>query len=151
MSKMYELIFMKTETDEEILYHTPQAGFFIGLRSENEGYFTQEFTEEQINQYFPNHWPFVKEIKIDEKLGFGDRNLVVMSDDRAKYKIYLKNIVKGSFLPTESTIETLTLKTEDVKSIWKAIFEKKEWVGCDNFGILKVEDVRRIVRVEADV
>ncbi|MDT2830045.1 hypothetical protein P7H62_14340 [Vagococcus carniphilus] len=151
MSKMYELVFMETETDEEILYHTPQAGFFIGLRSENEGFFTQEFTEEQLNQYFPNHGPFMKEVEVSNEADTFDVNTQYVVDNKVKYKVYLKNITKSSFIPSETKVETLTLDPLDIKSIWRAIFEKREWVGGDNFGILKVEDIKRIVKVEENV
>ena len=151
MTKMYELVFMETKNDAEILYHTPQAGFFIGLRSENEGFFTQEFTEEQLNQYFPNHGPFMKEVKVINEVNSFDVNTQYVVDNKVKYKIYLKNITKSSFIPTESKVEILTLEPEDVKFIFKAIFDKKEWVYRKNFGILKVEDIKRIVKVEENV
>ncbi|MGF2053350.1 hypothetical protein [Vagococcus fluvialis] len=64
MNKVYEVVFVTDKDDDYILYSNNNVNsFWIGARSDNEGYFNQEFTLEEIFKINPNYVPFVKEVQ----------------------------------------------------------------------------------------
>lgn len=69
----------------------------------------------------------------------------------ANFKIYLKNINKGPLFNNESTVLTLPVTNTEVKTIYAAINNKDEWVEIYGRAILKVDEIKRIVRVYEDV
>lgn len=66
------------------------------------------------------------------------------------FNIHLKNINKGPLFNNESTVLTVPLKKDDVADIWEAIGIKSEWVNIKRIGIIRVDEIRRIVRVYED-
>ncbi len=60
----YEVVFIENKDDDYILYSDSNvSSFWIGARSDNEGYFNQEFTLEQIFRINPNYVSFAKEVQ----------------------------------------------------------------------------------------
>jgi len=68
----------------------------------------------------------------------------------AHFDIHLKNINKGPLFNNESTVITVPLKRDDVADIWEAIGINAEWVNIRGIGIIRVDEIKRVVRVFED-
>lgn len=68
-----------------------------------------------------------------------------------KYKLYLENVVKGSFLPQTTEVEILTLNINQYNAIAKSILNEEKWTVISSKGIIRTDHIKRVIEVTENV
>lgn len=69
---------------------------------------------------------------------------------RKNYEILVTNIQRGPLFSSDSTTISIDLSNQEVKEIFEAMNNNEKWIHIYERCVLKVSEIRRVVRVYED-